>query len=56
MLRASSPSSNQTLTEAHYRLFRAYRRAGEPRQAELALETYQKLQQQNQTDNIVISS
>jgi tetratricopeptide (TPR) repeat protein len=42
------------LTEAHYRLFRAYRRTGEPRQADQALRTYQKLQQQNQTDNIVM--
>ena len=42
------------LTDAHYRLFRAYRRAGEPKRAEQALETYQKLKQQKQTDNIVM--
>ena len=42
------------LTEAHYRLFRAYKRAGAPKQAEQALRTYQKLQQQKQNDNIVM--
>src|SRR5439155_2761705 len=42
------------LADAHYRLFRTYRRAGEPRQADRALQTYQKLQQQKQADKLVM--
>lgn len=42
------------LADAHYRLFRAYRRAGEPKQADRALQTYQKLQAQKQADNPVM--
>ena len=42
------------LAEAHYRLFRTYRRAGEPRQADRALQTYQKLQQQKPVDKLVM--
>ena len=40
------------LKEAHYRLFRAYRRAGEPSQADQALRIYQELQQQTPTDTV----
>jgi tetratricopeptide (TPR) repeat protein len=42
------------LVEAHYRLFRTYRRAGEPGQADRALQIYQKLQAQKQADNVVM--
>ncbi len=42
------------LAEAYYRLFRTYRRAGEPRQADRALQTYQKLQLQKQDDDVVM--
>jgi tetratricopeptide (TPR) repeat protein len=40
--------------EAHYRLFRAYRRVGESSHAEQALQIYQKLQQQKETENVVM--
>ena len=42
------------LVEAHYRLFRTYRRAGEPRQADRSRQIYQKLQAQKQADNVVM--
>jgi len=42
------------LAEAHYRLFRTYRRAGEPGQADRALQTYQKLQVKKQADDVVM--
>lgn len=42
------------LADAHYRLFRAYRRAGEPKQADRALQTYQKLQAQKPAENVVM--
>jgi tetratricopeptide (TPR) repeat protein len=42
------------LAEAHYRLFRSYRRTGEPKQADRALRTYQRLQQKKEADNVVM--